>query len=370
MPNIPFAQPTLPAFEEIAEDVSRMLSSHQITNAEYVKKFEEKCREYTGAKHTIAVSSCTAGLMLSLKCLSLKGEVITPSFTFSATSHALVWNNLTPVFADIDKETYCIDPQCVERLITKKTSAILAAYIFGNPPDIKALQEITERHNLKLIFDAAHALGSQYQGMSAGNFGDAEIFSLSPTKLVTSGEGGIVATDDDELAGKLKIGRDYGNPGNYNCEFAGLNARMAEFNAILGLKGLEMLEKNVARRNGLVQLYKSRLGKIGRLSFQKIEPGNRTTYKDFSIIIDPAKAGISRDKLAEMLEKEGIMTKKYFYPPVHRQDAYKKLFKKYKNSLPVTDKVADNILCLPLYSHMDEKDVEKVCDSVSGILCP
>ena len=283
---LPILRPTLPDFQDIEAPLKEVFLSKHITSGKYVREFEEKTSEYLGVKHCVAVSSCTSGLMLVVKVMGLTGEVILPSFTFSATGHSLLWNGITPVFADCVKDTYNIDPKSVENKITRKTSAILAVHIFGNPADADSLSIIAKRNNLKLVFDAAHAFGSCYNGIKVGGLGDVEVFSLSPTKLLISGEGGLVTTENDELAEKIRIGRNYGDPGDYNCEFAGLSARMTEWNAILAIKMLEFLEENIERRNYIANLFRHRLEKLPGISFQHVRLEDKTTWKDYSIIID------------------------------------------------------------------------------------
>jgi dTDP-4-amino-4,6-dideoxygalactose transaminase len=184
---------------------------------------------------------------------------------------------------------------------------------------------------------------------------------------VPAGEGGLITTNDDELARRLRIGRDYGNPGNYNCEFVGLNARLTEFSAILGLRNLKDLSSNVLKRNRLVDIYRFFLGKLPGITFQKVEPGTRSTFKDFSILIDPAKFGLDRDRVAFCLEKDNISTKKYYFPALHQQDTCRRLNGKNGWKLPVTEYVSQNILSLPLYSHMCDEEVVKICEAVQKI---
>lgn len=365
--KIPITKPTLPSLEKILPSISEVLESAMITNATYVKLLEEKLKKHLGVKHAIAVSSCTSGLMLLFKALKLKGEVILPSFTFSATGHVVLWNNLKPVFVDVKADTYNIDPKEVKKAITKRTCAILGAHIFGNPADIEDLEQIAKENNIKLFFDAAHCFGTFYKGLPIGRFGDAETFSMSPTKLLTSGEGGLVTTNNDELAYQIKIGRSYADPGNYDTQYEGLNARMSEFNAILGLESLKMLDKNVANRRKLVKVYISKLKSIPGISFQKIKTGATSSYKDFSIFIDERKFGLNRDQLATALDKENITTKKYFFPPLHKQKSFSKYFRKFDDKLQNTNKLANNILSLPLFSHMSIKDVFRVSQAIRDI---
>lgn len=364
---MPITKPTMPNFEKVEGNFREIFNTGMITNSKFVKLFEEKASQYIGVEHCVAMNSCTAGMLLSEKVWELKGEVILPSFTFSATGHTLLWNNLKPQFVDIEEETYLIDVEKVKEAINGKTSAILAVHIFGQPADVKALQEIAKDSNLKLLFDAAHALGSKAGEKHVGSFGNAECFSLSPTKLVTAAEGGLVSTNDSKLAEKLRTARNYGDSGDYNCRFNGLNARMNELEAILGLASLESVDQNVENRNRTAELYKKELGSVKGISFQKIKPNARTSFKDFSIFVDERLFGMNRDFLNQALMQENIITKKYFFPPLHRQAAYSSFFKEFDETLPVTNKVAENVLSLPLFSHIEEKDVKKVIEAIKKI---
>jgi dTDP-4-amino-4,6-dideoxygalactose transaminase len=364
---MPFAQPTLPKITEVFDEFDEIFTSKNITNGKYVMKFEEMAAHYLNVKHAVAVSSCTSGLMLVMRALGLKGEAIAPSFTFSATVQALIWNGLKPVLADCDAKSFNIDVNKISGLINEKTSAIVGVHIFGMPCNVAALDKIAKDNRLKLIFDAAHAFGSIYHNKNIGGCGDAEVFSLSPTKVLVAGEGGIVSTNNSNLAELIKIGRDYANPGDYNCRFPGLNARMAEMNAVIAIKNLESLDSKVARRNELVSLYKQGLAGIPGISFQEEAPGLKSTYKDLSIMISPANFGLSRDDMALCLEVENIKTKKYYSPPVHRQNVYMSLFPDKCLNLAVTNYVSEHILSLPIYTHMSEEDIEKICFAVRKI---
>ncbi len=367
MSFIPITKATLPQFEALNQELRELLASGMITNHHYVRRFEEALQHYLGVTHAVAVSSCTAGMMLVMKALELTGEVIVPSFTFSATGHAILWNGLIPRFVEINPETLTIDPQKVREAITPKTSAILGTHIFGCPAQVQELEQIAREHNLKLIFDAAHALGSKVGSRMIGSFGDAEIFSCSPTKLLVTAEGGVVTTNNDELASKIRIGRTYGDPGNYDCEFAGLSARMGEFNALLGLKSLAMLEQNIARRHELVQQYQEQLAAVPGIAFQQIDVQWRTTYKDLSLFINSAKFGMNRNILAEELQKRGVQTKTYFHPPLHLQRAYRQYRQNYDGQLPLTESTAAKVLSLPLYSHMSRDEVSYVTGAIIAI---
>ncbi|MFO3796087.1 MAG: DegT/DnrJ/EryC1/StrS family aminotransferase [Anaerolineales bacterium] len=357
--KIPMVRPVLPSLDEMAEGIQRILESGMVTKGPFMRQFEQAIAEHLGVKHAIAVSSCTSGMMLVHKCLDLQGEVILPSFTFMATASAAVWAGLRPVFADVDRETNNLDPAAAEAAITPRTVAIVAVHQFGNPADIAGLQQVAERHELKLIFDAAHGFGAQYQGEPIGKQGDAQIFSLSPTKLLITGEGGIVATNDDTLAERIRMGREYGNDGNYDSAFPGLNARMPEFNALLGLHSLKRLEEAARHRNEIVALFQELLGHLPGIGFQKVRPGDRHSYRELSITIDAGAFGLTRDEVALALEAENIDTRKYYDPPIHRQKAYQQYYD--ARPLPNTDWLSTNSLSLPMWSNMSEAVATKIC---------
>ena len=299
-----------------------------------------------------------------IRAFGLGGEIIIPSFTFFATGHAVRWNGLEPVLADCDRETWNVDLADVESQITSKTSAILAVHMYGNPCEVEALAALAARHGLKLIFDAAHAFGSKYRGRPIGQFGDAEVFSLSPTKLLVAGEGGLVTTNDATLARTLKALRNYGDTGSYNPQWVGANARMSEFNAALALSGLPHVEAKVKRRNQVAQLYTEQLQSLPGVRFQTINPEDVHTFKDYSIHIDPRKFGTSRDEMAQDLIEENIETKKYFYPPLHKQDVYRRFNNR---ALPNTDYVADRILSLPIYESLPDITIHQIVNAIHRI---
>jgi dTDP-4-amino-4,6-dideoxygalactose transaminase len=359
---LPIVDPEGVPGEEFLEEVRGILASKQLTNGAYVRKFEEAAAEYLEVTHCVAVSSCTAGLLLVLKVLDLRGEVILPSFTFHATAHAVVWNGLSPVFADCDVKTFCVAPRAVRTQVSIRTAAILAVHLFGNPVAVKELEDIAAELQIPLIFDAAHAFGSRSHGKHVGGFGTAEVFSFSPTKLLVAGEGGLVATRDAGLAGKLRAARNYGDAGNYNPEILGVNARMSEINAAMALHGLAGLDARIERRNEIRLRYERNLSDVVGIRFQEVSEGGRSTFKDFSVIVDEREFGHSRDWLVELLHHENIGARKYFSPPVHRQKLYSAMWD--ERALPVTDMVSDGVVSLPIYSSLTNESVDKVCEVI------
>jgi dTDP-4-amino-4,6-dideoxygalactose transaminase len=365
--SLPFMRPTLPPFSEIRPELEDVFQTGMVTKGKYLAEFEARLVQHFGSRYAVGVSSCTTGLMLTYKALDLRGEVVVPSFTFMATVHPIAWGGATPVFAEVDPETWNVDPAAVEEAITPATSGIVATHVFGNPADIEALDKIARRRGVRLVFDAAHGFGALYRGKPLGRYGDAEVFSSSPTKLLVTGEGGVVSTNDAELARRIEVGREYGNPGSYDTEFPGLNARMQEFSAILGLHSLQMLDENAQRRNSLAVIYRQRLGELPGIYFQRVRPDDRCSYKDFSIRVVEEEFGLSRDGLVQALKAEGVDTRNYYDPPVHLHTAYRSLRARFAGRLPVTERLARQCVSLPIFSHMEAAKVEGVCEAVRRI---
>lgn len=363
--DVPLTRPGIGDPAEVAAAVERILRSGVLTNGPYVRDLERRAAEYLGVRHCVAVASCTTGLMLLLRAADLSGDVIVPSFTFAATAHAVAWNGLRPVFADIDPGTLTLAAAPVARRLGVRTSAILATHTYGTPCDVEALAEVADRAGIRLFFDAAHAFGSRHGPTAVGGFGDAEVFSLSPTKVLVAGEGGIIATNDDELAERCRIGRDYGNPGDYDCSFVGLNARMSEVHAAIALASFEGLEARIAERNHLAVAYRADLDNISGITFPEVRAGDRSTYKDFTILVDAESFGLPADELGPALAAVGIETRRYFSPPVHRMRAYR-FAGSTNGNLSVTERMADRVLSLPMWAGLAEHR-SRVVDAIARI---
>ena len=364
--GLPLVRPSIPDLDVLTGRIREVLAGRSLTNGRLVRELEEQAADYVGVRHCIAVSSCTAGLMLVLRAADLSGDVVVPSFTFAATAHAVAWNGLRPVFADIDPSTLTLSPSAAMRSAGVRTSAILATHLYGTPCDVEALAATARAHGIRLFFDAAHAFGSRRGGTAVGGFGDAEVFSLSPTKVMVAAEGGLITTDDDVLAERCRIGRNYGNPGNYDCQFVGLNARMSELHAAVALGSLDGLDARIDRRNELAEAYRRALSPVPGIRFPQVAEGDRSTYKDFTILVEPEEAGLDADGLARALEAEGIETRRYYSPPVHSMQAYRHL-NGTNGHLPVTKWAAERALTLPLWSDMSEKQVDRVGVAVARI---
>ena len=358
--------PNLPSWEPLRDRFQEIYSSRMITNSNTVREFERRAASYLNVEEAVAMSSCTLGLILTMKALGIEGEVIVPSFTFSATGHAVYWAGARPVFVDIDENTWNISVESIKDAISPDTGAILAVHIFGNPADVEALEKIARDINVPLIFDAAHAFGASVGAKRVGGFGTAEVFSLSPTKLLTGGEGGLVATNDASLAQRLRLLRNYGDSGNYDCFMPGLNARMNELSAAIAVEGLSLVDSEIAARESLAEIYRSKLGRIPGIHFQHVAKGNQHSFKDFTIAVEPGEFGLSRDELYELLLKENINTKKYFYPPLHWQTAYRDLPKR-STSLEKTEWLSTHVLTIPLYSRLKREGINRIADVITEI---
>ena len=352
-------RPTLPSYDELEPELRRLSASGMLTKGPILREYERLLGERLGVRHALGVSSCTAGLMLVFD--RFRGaEIVLPSFTFMATAMAAVWAGLKPVFADIDPLTWCLSPAAAEAALTADTALVAPVHIFGNPADTEAFAALGQRRDLAIVYDAAHGFGALRDGAPVGRQGLAQVFSTSPTKLLITGEGGVVATDDDALAERVVVGREYGNPGTYDPLFVGLNARLPEVSALLGLKGLALLDREADKRNALAAVYRELLGALPGVGFQSIRPQDRSSFKDFSVRIRAAEFGLTRDQVAAALAAEGIDTRAYYVPPVHRSQAFATLGPAFEDRLPETAALCDEVLTLPDYGLLAAELVERV----------
>ena len=369
--NFPIIRPTLPSLSDIVRLVGPSWDSGTVTVGPTVRALEEEVCRQTGARYCVSLSSCTAGLMLIPGALGLQPgkEVVVPSFTFAATAQALLWNGLTPVFADCLPGTCTIDPEDVERNLSPDTAAICGVSIFGLPPDYEALLELGRRKGLPVYFDSAQGLGATYQGQPLGGFGVCEIFSMSPTKVVTAVEGGLLTTNDQTLAERIRSMRDYGKDPVKGEEMhhLGLSARMSELHAAVALLSLRRMEELVKARKELISIYRDRLGKLPGCWVQKF-PADRITSGNYFVLFITDSAKQRRDEVYEALKMAGIQTKRYFYPPVHEQPLFQRFPKRVSVSLHHTPKISREGLALPLYSHMTLEEMNHVCAQVEQLL--
>jgi dTDP-4-amino-4,6-dideoxygalactose transaminase len=332
-----------------------------------VQEFEAQVAEYLGVRHCVAVCNATAGLQIAIRVLRLSGEVIVPSFTFPATVHALAWQGIRPVFCDVDPDTHNLDPVVVERLIGSRTAGILGVHLWGNPCAVDALAEIAERRRLALFFDAAHAFGCSHGGRMIGNFGRAEVFSFHATKFLSTGEGGAVTTNDDELAAELRRVRNFGFDGD-RVAGIGINGKMSELSAATGLTALESRDAFVARNLENLAAYRAALDKVGGLRVWNPSSGERRNDQYVVVEVDEAAAGISRDEIVCALHAENVLAKRYFWPGCHRMEPYRSLQDWRSNQMTHTERLCDRLLQLPTGTAVSRNDIERIGDFLQSLL--
>jgi len=364
--TIPLARPDLT--EREVEAVVRVLRTPRLSLGPALEAFERKLAEVAGVKHAVAVNSGTSALHLCVKALGVGegDEVITTPFSFIASANCILFERAKPVFVDIDPKTLNLDPELVETAITSRTRAILAVDVFGHPAEWDALTEIARRHNLKLIEDAAEALGAAYKGRPAGSFGDAAVFAFYPNKQITTGEGGAVLTDRDEVAQLCRSlrnqGRAEGSSGGWlRHERLGYNYRLSDVNCALGLAQLERLDELLARRERVAQLYNERLEPLerrGLLQRPYVAPYVKMSWFVYVVRLDERFTQRERDCVIEKLRAQGVECADYF-PPIHLQPVYRALGYK-PGAFPVTEAVAQRTVALPFHTRLTPEDVECV----------
>ena len=345
--------------------VNDILDRRWLTNGGiYCEEFERRVAELLGVRECVAMCNATVALEIAIRALGLTGEVIVPSFTFVATAHALQWQEITPVFADVDPETHNLDPKSVERMITPRTTAILAVHLWGRPCPTDTLTEIAERHGLKLLYDASHAFGCSHQGKMIGGFGNAEIFSFHATKFINTMEGGVVTTQDPELAEKLRFMRNFGFVGYDQVDYLGINGKMNEISAAMGLTNLESLDQYLAVNQRNYEAYHTGLADIPGLNLLAYNQHEKCNWQYIAVEIDAETAGISRDELVSHLHANQVIARRYFYPGCHRMEPYRSLFPHAGLLLPETERLTDRIMVLPTGTAMSAEDVATVCQFI------
>jgi dTDP-4-amino-4,6-dideoxygalactose transaminase len=371
MNTIPIIRPTLPSLAQVLDEIRSGWDVGMVTVGPIVKALEEEACRQTGAKHAVALSCCTAGLMMIPRALELPAgsEVIVPSFTFAATAQALLWNGLVPVFCECLPGTCSLDPEDVERNLSPRTSAICAVAVYGLSPDIDALLEVGRRAGVPVYFDSAQGLGATYRGQPLGAWGACEVFSLSPSKVVTAIEGGLFTTNDGSLAGRIRAMRDYGKDPVKGEEmvYLGLSARMSELHSAVGLLSLRSIHELVKARMARIALYRDRLGALPGCWVQEY-PNDRTTSGNYFVLFITDKAKASRDEVYESLKQAGIQTKRYFYPPLHEQAMFQRFPMKVSARLAQTQRASRAGLALPLYCHMPQEEIDTICERVNALL--
>lgn len=342
--------------------INDMLDRNWLTNdGPYVQEFEKRLAEFVAVRHCVAICNATVALEIAIRALGLTGEVIVPSFTFIATAHALQWQEITPVFCDIDPRTHNLDPAQVEKMITPRTTAIIGVHTWGRACDIDALQAIAHRRNLQLLFDAAHAFACSYRGKLIGGFGRCEVFSFHATKFFNTFEGGAVLTNDDALAGKMRLMRNFGFRGNDNVIYIGTNGKMTEACAAMGLTSLESVDEFMETNRRNHGAYRRELAAIPGISLIAYDRNERTNFQYVVLEVDKAVAGLTRDDLVAVLSAENVLARRYFFPGCHRMEPYRSYFPHAALVLPETERLCCRVLVLPNGSSVKDEIIAKIC---------
>lgn len=358
-------RPNLGNREGLTTRLDDILDRAWLTNdGPYVQEFERRLEDMLGVAHCVATCNATAGLELLLAARGLDGEVILPSLTFVATAHAVRWRGLVPVFADVDPATCTLDPDRAEELVSPRTSAILGVHLWGHACDVDGLAQVARRHDLTLIFDAAQAFGCSYDGQAVGGFGNAEVFSFHATKVCNSFEGGAVATNDLELAEGLRVMRNFGFSGTDEVASLGTNAKMTEVAAAMGITSLEALSTFVERNRVNHACYREGLDDVTGFELRAYPPGERTNHHYVVGLLDSTEAGLGRDDLVEVLEAEGVLARRYFYPGCHRMEPYRSESPGAAERFPVTESILERVVSLPTGMAVEEDAIRRICQII------
>lgn len=349
---------SLPDYEEFIQMIRPIWDTAWLTNmGDYHKELERQLKKYMGTDHLVLFVNGHMALEMAIQALELTGEVITTPFTFASTTHAIVRNGLTPVFCDIRPEDYTMDPDRIEALITDKTSAILPVHVYGNICDVERIQEIADRHHLKVIYDAAHTFGETYRGRSVAELGDASIFSFHATKVFNTIEGGAVSFREDWMDHRLNCLKNYGIVDQDHVVWVGGNAKMNEFQAAMGLCNLRHVDGEIEKRRHVVERYLEHLEGTAGLKLPRRRPEVKPNYAYFPVIFDGF--GADRNQVYAHLAAHNIFPRKYFYPLTSDFQCYEGRFS--SKDTPIAAYMADRVLTLPLYADLDLEDVDRIC---------
>ncbi len=358
-------QPSLPPLSEFCGHLEKIWENKWITNnGPYHHEFEKELCKYLGVDYCSLCANGTLALMVALKALGIKGEVITTPFSFVATTHAIHWNGCKPVFCDIDEKTLNIDPEKIESLINPKTKAILPVHVYGNPCEVEKIQEIAGKYDLNVVYDAAHAFGTKINGKSVLNYGDSSILSFHATKVFNTIEGGAIISHSEHIKKKIDSLNNFGLSAEEDITHIGINGKMNELQSLFGILELKIITGEINRRRKIVEYYSRKLNKIPGLRLLKKKTNAETSNPYFPIFIDQEKFGISRDELYETLTSNGIYARKYFYPLISQFFAYKHLASASPQNLQVAEKVSKQVLCLPLHGGLTIEDADNIIDII------
>lgn len=351
-------RPLLPSLKDVYKKIEEIWNSKWITNfGKQHNSLELELRKYLKVKNLSLFCNGTSALQLAYQSLKLSGEVITTPFTFPATVNSLIQNKITPIFCDINLYDFNINSELIEELITGDTTAIIPVHVFGNPCDIEEIEKIAKKYNLKVIYDAAHCFGVEYKGKSIGNYGDISMFSFHATKIFNTIEGGALTYNDEKLNEYFYLLKNFGIKREGEVVLPGINAKMNEIQAGIGLLNLQLVDEEIKKRKVLTNIYKENLCGVYGINFLEEKDYIKYNYQYFPILINKDQFGISRDQVYKKMREYNVFPRKYFYPLCVDYKYYKK-----KIIIPSARRIVNEVLCLPLYGELTENDIEKICD--------
>ena len=360
-------RPDLPPLEEFHKSLQQIWENRWLTNnGPFHDRFEKELAEYLEVPYVSLFSNGTLALMIALRVLDIKGEVITTPYSFVATTHALWWNGIQPVFVDVEPEYGNLDPDKIEAAITPETTAILPVHVYGNPCDTEKIQKVAGKYKLKVIYDAAHAFGVKKNGQSILNFGDLSVLSFHATKSFNTIEGGAIVCHDPEIKKQIDYLKNFGFEDETTVVGPGINAKMNELQAAYGLLQLKEFDNNTEKRKKLTEIYRNELQDVAGVSFMQDIGQVRHNYSYFPVFIGP-EYPLSRDGLYEKLKENNIFARRYFYPLISEFPPYNELPSAKSNELPIAAKLAREVICLPLYSELDSKEALSVVEIIKCI---
>jgi dTDP-4-amino-4,6-dideoxygalactose transaminase len=354
-------RPNIGDRDRFIQRINEMLDRRWFSNnGEFVQQFERKIEGYLGVKHCIAMCNATVALEITSRALGLTGEVIVPSFTFIATPHSLRWQEITPVFCDIDPATHNLDPARIEALITPKTTGILGVHVWGQACDTDAIQAVADKHGLQVLYDAAHAFGSTHKGQMIGGFGRAEVFSFHATKFLNTFEGGAVTTNDDELAAKIRLMKNFGFAGVDKVVYIGVNGKMCEASAAMGLTSLESIDHFIAVNKANHATYAGELAGLPGVKVLSYNVAEKNNCQYVVVEVDETQAPLNRDEIVKVLWAENVMARRYFYPGCHQMEPYHTEMPNAGLQLPETEKLTNRVMILPNGTAVGECEIKKI----------
>ena len=361
--------PLLPDLKEFNKSLVQIWESRWMTNnGSFHQQFEKALAEYLGVEYISVFTNGTLPLITALQALGLtKGEVITTPYSFVATTHSIWWNGLTPVFVDIEPSTGNIDPEKIEAAITPNTVAIMPVHVYGQPCDHERIDAIAKKHNLKVIYDAAHAFGVKKNGESVLNWGDISTLSFHATKVYGTIEGGAIVCQSKEMKKKINNLRNFGITDEVSVAYPGINGKMDEVRAAFGLLNLKQVDAAIASRQKVAEQYRAALDGVEGITYLQEQPGVRYNYGYFPILVDEVKYGMSRDALYDKLRGQNIFGRRYFYPLISTFEPYRTYPSAASSNLPIATKMADEVLCLPMHHALSDDDLHRIINAICNL---